>query len=218
MADARMEAATCDHEEIQQDLLRPNDLERFIHFWKNDPVGMCHFVGRAVAECGHHNYPELLLATGAGYFAHKDICERIDFIYEHYADKMDKDAKKAMNTSCDLRIRNDIVCLSDISGRHGGMQIMLLKKESSNYAIRMYSDRTAKRHPYLQDWGRSSTFNVILTEEDGCMFWNFRPAKNRLEGVIVHPPSEGFSDLWTTKSVADFVVLVSNLFGYYAPS
>lgn len=209
-----------------------NDLERFMAHWKDDPKNMCHFVGRAVARLAFRNFNDFFFATSTAYFSFREICERIDFIYANYQRKVGGECGKLLKELVEIEEQNKVVCLKDIRGKHSCIRLMLLRDTVEGYptySVRYFVKITERTTGYLKKhWsGSRPTFKKVLRlspewplsrdeqqYEINYDFWNFRKPTEILEGVIVYPESQGFYDLMESRSVADFIVLTSNLLGY----
>jgi len=208
------------------------DLERFTGYWQNDPKEMCYFVGRAVARVGHANFNDLFFAIGSAYFSFREICDRIDFICDHFKDKIKGEKGRQLRELVHIAGNHGVVCLKDkLFTRHDGIRVMLLRDmvdKHLTYSLRYYLEKGERARGYLKaNWNSSThgrpTFenvsNPITSEsgqryEDDFTFWNFRAPVELMDGVIVYPDAQGFYDLQETKSLGDFIVLVSNLLGF----
>ncbi len=208
------------------------DLERFMSHWQSNPKEMCHFVGRAVARIAHRNMPDLFFSISTAYFAFHEICQRIDYIYENYQKKVSGECSKLLKELVEVEEQMGVICLKDIGGNHDGIRVMLVRDEVDGYptfSLRHFVKPHEEPGRYLKAYWQVSeepTFKEILnplllwTEESSQLyedeygFWNFRCPTDDLEGVIVYPAAQGFYDFQESKSVADFIVLASNLFGY----
>lgn len=212
------------------------DLERFMAHWQSRPKEMCHFVGRAVARIGCRNLPDLFFAISTAYFSFREICERIDYIYENYQRTIGGDCGKLLKELVEIEDRSGIICLKDTGGNHYGIRVMLIRDTVDGYptySLRYFVHAAEKATRYLQAyWDRGRpTFKKVLNPlpivdqpgqvdgtsqlyEDNFDFWNFRMPVEVLEGVIVYPEAQGFYDLQESRSVAEFIAITSNLLGY----
>lgn len=207
-------------------------IERFICRWQNEPVAFNHFVGRAIGRIGYKYLYELYLAIGASYFSLMSICERIDFIYDRFLiNTILKFDKKSVVR---LTQEKGIICITDVPGNHDGVSVMLIRDclDGLPYYSLRYYEPTLR----LTDWGLGSkylqehwdevlgkpSFRTVLADIDSKnpqyevdhVFWNFRKPKDCIEGVIVYPHSDGFEDVHESKSLANLIVIASNLLGY----
>ncbi len=205
-------------------------LERFMSHWQHDPKAMCSFVGRAVARIAHRNIPDLFFAISTAYFSFREICERIDYIYEHYQDSIGGEKGELLKELVAIDEQVGVVCLKDIGGNHYGIRVMLLRYDvdgHSTFSLRYFAKEQPILPGYLKEhWAETSrhpTFKRILNPlpagsaqlyEDEYDFWNFRLPVETTEGVVVYPEARGFYDLQESKSLADFIVLTSNLLGF----
>lgn len=206
------------------------NLESFISHWESNPKEMCHFVGRAVARVAHRNIPDLFFAISTAYFSFREICQRIDYIYANYNKKIGGECGKLLRELVEIDGRTAVLCLKDMGGNHYGIRIMLIRDTVDGYptySLRYFVTETEHAIDYLRACWRGSheqpTYEKILNAlpegssqlyEDDHDFWNFRKPVKALEGVVVYPDARGFYDLQESKSVADFIVLTSNLLGY----
>lgn len=223
-------------EEIgQADVLHSHyeDLERFMGHWQANPKEMCYFMGRAIARIGYRNLHDLFFATGAAYFSFREVCDRIDFIYDHWQDEISGERGKLLGELIGISSEQDVVILKDKSGkRHRGIRLMLLRDNVDGYetySIRYFVEKDETLNGFLKEhWdaeahGRPS-FETVLQKldvdvsgqqyEDDFTFWNFRRPAELTHGVIVYPDCQGFFDLHETKNVGDFILLTSNLLGH----
>lgn len=216
-----------------------NDLERFLAFWANDPEGFVHFVGWGIGRLATHKFHDLFLAIGASYFSTQNICERIDFLYEtvnkieelSITDEKEKhpiaivSKRKYRCTMAESRCNGEILCIH-LKNDHSIMILLDVLDGLPYYSIRYFVERgewkTAKG--YLKKrWEHSSDLSIPDFDtmvkmansgsefEEDHTFWNFRQTDDIMHGVVVYPQSDGFSDPWETKRLAELIVQVSNL-------
>ena len=207
------------------------DLERFMAHWQSNPKDMCHFVGRAVARLAHRNFSDLFFAISTAYFAFQEICERIDYIYGNYEEQIKGECGQLLEELVEIDEQMGVICLKDIGGNHAGIRVMLVRDNVdgySTYSLRYFVKSRERATGYLSEYWRERdcgkpTFKKVLHPlppnspqlyEDEYGFWNFRNPVEIIEGVIVYPEARGFYDLYESKSIADFIVLTSNLLGF----
>lgn len=201
------------------------DLERFLSYWSNDPDGFAHFVGWAIGRLIPHKLSELFLATGASYFSLKNICSRIEFLYEVIEKEEKLTIKDGKETHLIAHVYkyDNVLCIRAPQGQ----RIMFLRDildGLSYYSIRYFVGPGEMAIGYLKshwtsEWGRPdfATVRAALLSttppafEEDHTFWNFRETDDIMRGVIVYPYSDGFSDPWETKRLGDLIVQVSNL-------
>lgn len=205
------------------------DVERFMSHWQSKPKEMCYFVGRAVARIGYRNIPDLFFSISTAYFAFREICERIDYLYDNYQKKVGGECGKLIKELVEVEKRSEVLCLKDIGGNHCNIRVMLVRDTvdgcmtySLRYFVKAMEQATGYLKAYWQSGGKPTFKKVLNTLPEGSSqlyedehgFWNFRNPVETLEGVIVYPDARGFYDLQESKSIADFIVLASNLLGY----
>lgn len=208
------------------------NLEGFISYWESNPKEMCHFVGRAIARVAYRNIPDLFFAISTAYFSFREICQRIDYIYVNCHKKIGGECGNLLRELVEIDDQMAVLCLKDIGGNHCGIRVMLIRYTVDGYptySLRYFVPKTEQATGYLRAcWGYEGyngqpTYEKILNAlpsgspqlyEDDHDFWNFREPVKILEGVVVYPDARGFYDLQESKSVADFIVLTSNLLGY----
>lgn len=210
---------------------RPEDLERFMAHWQQDPKGMCYFVGRAVAHIAYRNLPDLFFAISTAYFAFQEICQRIDFIYENCERQIGGECGKLLKELVEISEQSGVVCLKDIGGNHYDIRVMLVRDTVDGYptySLRYFVGAKEQSTGYLAEYWKEQysgkpIFKTVLQSlppsspqcfEDEYDFWNFRKPEEITQGVIVYPEARGFYDLQESKSLADFIVLTSNLLGF----
>ncbi len=206
------------------------DLERFMAHWQKNPKDMCHFVGRAVARVAHRNFPDLFFAISTAYFAFQEVCERIDFIYDNYKEHIKGERGQLLTELVEIEEQMSVICLKDIGGNHDGIRVMLVRDTVDGYptySLRHFIKSNEPATRYLKKCWKGHpdkpTFRRVLhslppdspqSYEDDYDFWNFRSPVEIVEGVVMYPEAQGFYDLHESKSVADFIVLTSNLLGF----
>lgn len=199
--------------------------------WQQNPKDMCYFVGRAVARLAYRNLPDLYFAISTAYFALQEICQRIDYIYANYQKQIGGECGKLLQKLVEIDKQMGVVCLKDLGGKHYGIRVMLVRDTVDGYptySLRYFVRVTERTTGYLREYWKERnsgkpTFKKVLHPlpsgspqryEDEYDFWNFRLPVEVIEGVIVYPEARGFYDLQESKSVADFIVLTSNLLGF----
>ncbi len=163
---------------------RFDDLERFMSDWKNDPVGFCNFVGRAIAHLANRNMPDLYFAIGTAYFASQLICDRIECLCvdnDRIGGQRAQILKELVKVDDAV---NGIIGIWGLAGRHEDVYIEV-SKEDDEYCI-----------------------NYAGT------IWTFSIPEELIHGVIVRDQGRSFYDFTETKNMADLVVLASNLMGF----
>lgn len=206
------------------------DLERFMDHWQKSPKDMCHFVGRAVARVAHRNFSDLFFAISTGYFAFQEICQRIDFIYDNHQEQIKGERGQLLGELIEIEEQMGVICLKDIGGNHDGIRVMLVRDTVDGYetySLRHFVKSHERITRYLSECWKGDPgkpiFKKVLNPlsqdssqayEDDYDFWNFRSPAEIVEGVIVYPEARGFYDLRESRSLADFIVLTSNLLGF----
>ena len=208
-----------------------DDLERFMSHWQDDPQACCNFVGRAIGRIGYRNLKDLFFSIGVSYFAHQSLPDRIDFLYDHHGSRIGGVKGETISRMVEIKLIDDAVCLYDRIGRHGKVQVMLLRDVIDGhrtYSLRYFVTADQPCGYLLEHWNQRTrgrpTFDRVAatlfhsglpsTYAEEYEFWNFRRGKEWTEGVIVYPEARGFFDVVESKSVADLVVLASNLVGF----
>lgn len=206
---------------------RFEDLERFLSFWKGSPQDFIYFVGRAIGRIAPTKLYDLCLAIGSSYFAYQNMCDRIDFLYDSYKGPETVVVQDGFtrNAIAQIKMEDDVLCLHDLSNKLHGTHLMLLRDVLDGlpyYSIRYFvTDKKIAgylKRVWLSDWGKP-LFKTVSSRlsgdepqfEEDHIFWNFRRPENPMHGVIVYPHAESFHELWETKHLGDFLVLVSNL-------
>lgn len=205
------------------------DLERFLSHWCRRPKELTEFVGRAIGRISYRHLPDLYFAISTSYFGLRVIGERINYIYKHMDDELRGECGQLMAELVEIEKQQGIICLKDVGGKHRGIRMMLLRDLVDGYhtfSVRYFVKAAEKPTGYLKHkWqsGVRPTFAQVLNKlpkgspqkyENDYDFWNFRAPDNLLHGVIVYPEASGFFDIHESKSVADFIVLASNLLGF----
>mgnify|MGYP001561294425 CR=1 FL=1 len=209
------------------------DLERFMDQWKHDPQGLCSFVGKAMGRISHRHVPDLFFSIGTSYFAYKEICSRIDFLYDHYEEISKGQKARILRTMVCVDKQDEIVCLHNIRREvRNPMHLMLLRDEwdegsgfsvrpyvldgkPSNYLAKIYH-RTNSLPIFSTVAARQSYVDFPLFLPD-ISFWNFMCPCDCLHGVKVPGTPEnslGFFDVKETQRVAELIIEGSNLVGW----
>lgn len=178
------------------------DLERFMSHWQDDPLGLCNFAGRAIARLGHRRFSDLFFAIGTSYFAHRCLPDRIDHLYRNHKVRIGGIKGDTIRKMIDIdRGDDDVICLRDKNGRHNNVELLILRRVFEGHLTYFLKPVD----------GDSVDFDFDF---DDCEAWNFRRPDDIMQGVIAYPESRGFFDLAKTQSVADLIVLASNLVGF----
>lgn len=174
------------------------EIERFMSYWKDDPLGLCNFTGRAIARLASRNFSDLFFAIGTSYFAYHCLSDRIDHLYEHHDARIGGIKGKTIKSMVDIDFDNGVICLHDKHGRHNNIELMLWRQDLEGHLTY-----------FLRPVDGNEDFDF-----DDCVSWNFRRSPDATEGVTVYPEARGFYDLTESKNVADLIILASNLTGF----
>jgi len=105
------------------------------------------------------------------------------------------------------------------------MLIVDMLEDITHYSVRLFTKKQEKCPDYLKNWNGNCgkpTFNNVVKKtmlnapkyHPSSKFWNFRKPSEPLLGVTVYPECIGFNDLRETRSIADLIVLTSNLLDF----
>ena len=210
--------------------LEIHDLETFImSMWANNQNEFCSYIGKAIAQVGIRKLPDIFLSIGLAYFSLNYMCNRIDYLYEHYEDRIGGQKRQIAKEMVDIEVSGDdeekIVCVCGKGGRHKNIKLMLLRDELDKipyYSLRYFVGKEEPGDFLKRNWHSSLSpiFKNVLAElpepyppryQDNCEFWNFCRHE---EEIAIYPKSMAFYDLDETKSVADLVILASNFVGF----
>lgn len=208
------------------------DMERFLAFWKDDPKKAAIFMGQAIGRIASKDLRFHFPAIGASYFAEREICQRINFIYDNWDHSAPSPEKQELlDKSVEISVNDNIVCLHGISGRHDRIRVMLIRDVLDDvpyFSLRQYVNENEPLSGYLQAaWPGLDIrpeFELILSKRDYAaefpkyelddMFWDFSIPDDPIRGVVIRNDSQGFQSVYETMSLANLIVLTSQMLGY----
>jgi len=140
----------------------------------------------------------LFFSIGTSYFACHCLPDRIDHLCEHHEARIGGIKGKTIKLMVDIDFDDGVICLLDKHGRHNNIELVVWRQDYEGHLTY-----------FLRPVDGNSDFDF-----DNCESWNFRRPPDITDGVTVYPEARGFYNLTETKSVADLVILASNLTGF----